>query len=233
MIVANITLVCIQMDLNHSMQRRNALNQKLFKLKSSCGPPAAWRVGLDHIINVSNSCVQEQNVWASLMDVEQQHRGSTFWPPGYEKLMSRLRVSPLRFPANWYVNFSWTSVHTPTPPVSLYSCTPTSTPLPLPSEISGEVRTRSALVAALYSVTAAALISPAVSRLASGANITALYWSLLTPHELNMDKHTRQLTGRQWWGGVFAETSGNRFISSQLPIGDFQASREVAANASP
>lgn len=147
--------------------------------------------------------------------------------------IDRLQVSPLWFPANWYVNFSWTSVHTPTPPVSLYSCTPTSTRLPLPSEISGEVRTRSALVAALYSVTAAALISPAVSRLASGANITALYWSLLTPHELNMDKHTRQLTGRQWWGGGFAETSGNRFISSQLPIGDFQASREVAANASP
>lgn len=108
--------------------------------------------------------------------------------------------------------------HAPPHPQSLYSCTPTSNHLPQPSEILGEVRTRSALVAVLYSVTAAALISPAVSRLASGANITALYWSLLTPHELNMDKHTRQLTGRQSWGGGFAATSGNHFISSRLPL---------------
>lgn len=77
----------------------------------------------------------------------------------------------------------------PLPPPPLYSRSPTSTHLLLPSEIWGEVRTRLALVAVLYSVTAAALISPAVWRLASGANITALCCTLLTPHELNMDEH--------------------------------------------
>lgn len=126
---------------------------------------------------------------------------------------------------NRHVNSSWTSAATHHPPHTppslypllshLYSSAPAIGNL-------GEVRTRLALVAVLYSVTVAAVISPAVSRLASGANITALDWTLPTPHELNMDKHTRQLTGRESWGGDFTETSGNHFILWRLPIGGFR-----------
>ncbi len=70
------------------------------------------------------------------------------------------------------------------------------------------------------------LISP-LPQFASGANITARYWSLLTPHELNMDKHILQLTGRLLWRAGFTEASGHHFISSQLSLACFGWSRKM------
>lgn len=54
---------------------------------------------------------------------------------------------------------------------------------------------------------------PPLLQFASGANIIARCWSLLTRYELNMDKHILRLTGRLLWGGGFTDASGNHSLS--------------------